>query len=157
MNKRKIAPGVRCETAEPGWLALDAIAEVEISSESAEHPVEAALAPGSGAGWRADSSGPQTIRLKFDPPRPLRQVRIVVDERERARTQEFVLRAASQPSGPWREIARQHFNFSPSGATRQEENYRLDSGTIAALELTITPDISGGEARASIQEFRVAG
>jgi hypothetical protein len=38
MKKRLIAPDVRGKKADPEWLPLDAIAEVEITSESANHP-----------------------------------------------------------------------------------------------------------------------
>ena len=156
MKKKLIAPNVRSEKPDPEWLPLDAIAEVEITSESAGHPIEAALA-GSGAGWRADSSGPQTIRLKFEPPRRIRQVRVAIEELGQVRTQEFVLRAAVAPGAPRREIARQQFNFSPAGATWEQEDYQLELAEVAEIELTITPDISGRDTKASIQQLRVAG
>ena len=156
MKKRLIAPNVRGEKADPVWLPLDAIAEVEITSESADYPIEAALT-GSGAGWRAESSGEQTIRLKFEPPRLIRQVRVVIEERGQARTREFVLRAAAARGAPRREIARQQFNFSPAGATWEQEDYQLELAEVAELELTIVPDISGRDTKASIQQLRVAG
>jgi hypothetical protein len=156
MKKKLIAPNLRGEKADPQWLPLEAIAEVEITSESAGHPIEAALTA-SGAGWRAESSGPQTIRLKFVPPRPVRQVRVAIEEREKERTQEFVLRAAVAPGAPRREIARQQFNFSPAGATWQQEDYQLELAEVAEIELTIVPDISGRDTKASIQQLRIAG
>lgn len=156
ITKRKIRATPDAERSEPEWLRLDEVAEVEISSESEMHPIEAALLPGGQRGWQADTAGEQTIRLRFVPPRPLKQVRVVIEEREQSRTQEFVLRAAPTPDGPWREIARQQFNFSPSGATREQEDYRIDLPGVATLELKIVPDIGGGGARASLQQFRVA-
>jgi hypothetical protein len=153
MKKRKISLGETTGVEEPEWLTL----EVEITSESAEHPIEAALVPGKMGGWRAETSGKQTIRVRFEQPRPVRNVRVVIEERERARTQEFVLRAAVEPAGPWREIARQQFNFSPAGATREQEDYQIALPSVAGLELTITPEIGGGDARASLQQLRVAG
>ena len=48
------------------WLDMPNIARVEISSEEPEQPVEAALTPGDGRGWRAAQAGEQTIRLLFD-------------------------------------------------------------------------------------------
>jgi hypothetical protein len=155
MNKRKIAPDMPSESPEPEWLSLDEIAEVEITSESPEHPIEAALT-GAGSGWRADSFGRQTIRLKLEPPCPVRQVRIVIEEREQTRTQEFVLRAAVAPGGAWRQIARQQFNFSPDGATREQEDYHLGLADVAGIELTIVPDIHDGNTRATIQQLRIA-
>jgi hypothetical protein len=156
MKKRKLDVTPVADPFEPKWLRLDNLAEVEITSESSDHPIEAALLPGSDAGWQADTPGQQTIRLNFERPLTLRQIRVIVEEHARTRTQEFVLRATSSPAGPWREIARQQFNFSPSGATREQEDYRVDLPSVAALELTIVPDISGGDARASLQQLRVA-
>jgi hypothetical protein len=157
MNKRRIAPAVPDANAEADWLALEAIAEVELTSERADHPIEAALAAHPGGGWRADAPGPQTIRLIFEPPRPVRRVRVVVEERDRARTQEMVLRARAAVDGSWREIVRQQFNFSPEGATRELEDFHVGLPSVAGLELTIVPDISGGDARATLQQLRLAG
>ena len=153
MIKRMIGVKPRIEQKEPEWLPLEQVAEVEISSEDSSHPIEAAITEG-GSGWRAAGPGEQTIRLVFPQAKPVRRVRVAIEEHERARTQEFVLRV-STPGGLWREIARQQFNFSPGGATRQEETYRVDLPALAALELRIVPDISGGEARASLRELRV--
>jgi hypothetical protein len=157
MIKRTINPTLSTPVRpEPAWIRLDEEAEIEITSEASGHPIEAALIPGNDRGWQADASGPQTIRLLFKQPRPVKQVKVVIEERERERTQQFVLRAALLPDGPWRELARQQFNFSPGGATREEEDYVVDLPSVAALELTIVPDISGGDTRASLQHLRVA-
>jgi hypothetical protein len=157
MHKRKIGVEPQPAAAAPDWLPVDAIDEVEISSEDEANPIEAALAPGAAAGWKAATPGVQIVRLGFDPPRPIRKVRLVIEERDQPRTQELVLSAAEQPAGPWREIVRQQFNFSPSGATREEENYEVHLPRVARLELTIIPDMAGGAARASLQELRIAG
>lgn len=156
MEKRKITTREMAGAGEPDWLSLAELADVEVTSESAAHPIEAALLPGYDSGWVADAPGRQIIRLKFKRTLPLRQIRIVIEENEKTRTQEFVVRVAPEPNGPWRDVARQQFNFSPSGATRQSEDYRLDPTPIAALELVIVPDISGGDSRASLQQLRVA-
>jgi hypothetical protein len=39
------------------WLDLDRLAQVEITSESVEHPIESALIPDRGWGWRAAQPG----------------------------------------------------------------------------------------------------
>ena len=39
------------------WLSLVELADVEVTSESAEHPIESALLPGDSAGWRASTRG----------------------------------------------------------------------------------------------------
>jgi hypothetical protein len=43
------------------WLDLQRLAQAEVTSEDAVHPIEAALIPGYGQGWRAAQSGKQTI------------------------------------------------------------------------------------------------
>lgn len=155
MQKRTISTHQSQRGREPDWLSLEAFADVEITSENPAHPIDDALM-GSGSGWRAETPGPQTIRIGFNPARTLHHVRIVTEERTRSRTQEFVLRAAL-PDGSWREIARQQFNFSPSGATRQEEDYRVNVPPVTTLELTIIPDISDRNAYASVRQLRIAG
>ena len=117
MKKRTITPEGGSGAMDAAWLPLDQLAEAELTSEHPSYPLEGALLPGRTEGWRAATTGEQTIRLNFSPPRALKRVRVVVEEHERARTQQFVLRAAT-PGGPWKELARQQFNFSPSGATR---------------------------------------
>ena len=42
------------------------------------------------------------------------------------------------------------WTFSPDGATHETEDYQVDLWAVTALELTLTPDISGGDARASL-------
>ena len=54
------------------------------------------------------------------------------------------------------EILRQQWNFSPNGATRQTEDIRVDLPSVAVLELTVTPDIGGGEAPGTLTRMRLA-
>ena len=54
------------------WLNLDHLAQVEVTSEEAANPVESALIPGPGPGWRAEQPGEQSIQLLFDQPLSLR-------------------------------------------------------------------------------------
>ncbi|ACB74392.1 hypothetical protein [Opitutus terrae] len=156
MIKRTISTATPRTGEGPGWLRLDDAAEVEISSESETNPIEAALLLDDARGWRADAPGEQTIRLKFLRPHALRRVRVVFEEHERERTQQFALRAAIAPANTWTDIVRQQFNFSPVGATREEEEYRVDLREVTTLELTIKPDLRGGDARASLQELRIS-
>jgi hypothetical protein len=51
---------------------------------------------------------------------------------------------------------RQQYNFSPPGAAREVEDYDVDLDAVTVLELRIVPDISGGSARASLAQLRVA-
>ena len=157
MRKRLIGPGPRDVTAvEPGWLDLERLAQVEITSEAAGYPIEAALIPGAGSGWRAAQSGEQTIRLLFDEPLRLQRLRLLFHEDEQERTQEFVLRWSPDGGQSYREIVRQQYNFSPPEAAREVEDYEVDLDGVTALELRMVPNISGGPARASLTQLRLA-
>ena len=147
---------VRSAAVEPDWLDLERLAQVEITSEDADYPIESALIPGTGSGWRAAQPGEQTIRLLFDEPLRLRRIHLVFHEGERERTQEFVLRWSPDGGQSYREIVRQQYNFSPPDVAREVEDYDVDLDGVTALELKIVPDISGGSARASLAQLRVA-
>jgi hypothetical protein len=152
MRKRILNQGGRSEVQQ-NWLDLEQIAEIEFSSEDPEAPIEGAF---SGAGWRASKPGAQTIRLLFDEPQQIRRIRLQFIETVRERTQEFVLRWSPDHGGTVREIVRQRWNFSPAGATREEEEYRVELSGVTLLELIINPDVSGAVAYASLVELRLA-
>ena len=157
MRKRIIGHGPRdVAAAEPGWMDLERLAQVEITSEDVDHPIESALIPGTGSGWRAAQPGEQTIRLLFNEPLRLKRIHLVFQEDEQERTQEFVLRWSPDGGQSYREILRQQYNFSPPEAAREVEDYDVDLDGVRALELRIVPDISGGSARASLAQLRVA-
>jgi hypothetical protein len=137
------------------WLDLQAVAQIEISSEDPGSPIESALIPGAEGEWCAGESGEQTIRMIFDTPQSIRRIYLVVDEQERPRTQEFVLRWSENSAEPFHDICRQQWNFNPPHNTREVEHYSVNLTNVAVLELSIKPDISGGEARARLRELRV--
>ena len=134
------------------WLDLERLAQVEITSESAEHPIEYALIPG----WRAAQPGKQTIRLIFDQPLAIGHILLRFDEKEQGRTQEFVLRWLPEGQQSTREIVRQQYTFSPPATNQELEDYRVKLNGVTAVELEIVPDISGGGAYASLAEMRLA-
>jgi hypothetical protein len=138
------------------WLNLDALAQVEVTSEEAAHPIESGLLPGSESGWRAAQPGPQTMRLVFDQPQRIKRVHLEFHEDELQRTQQFVLRWSSNGGESYREIVRQQYNFSPPTTTRECEDYPVDLDGVTTLELRIVPEISGGSARASLAQLRLA-
>jgi uncharacterized protein (DUF736 family) len=139
-----------------GWLDVEHLVEVELTSEDAEHPIESALKMNTGSGWRAQQPGKQTIRLRLDKPRRIRRIQLAFQEDERERTQEFVLRWSPDCGASYREIVRQQYNFSPPGMSRELEDYVVDLDGLTMLELSIIPDISGGGARASLAQLRLA-
>lgn len=158
MRKRLIGSSMPRETP-PGsedWLDLERLAEVEITSEDAAHPVESALLAGGTSGWRAAAPGPQTIRLLFAQPQRLRRIWLDFVETGRERTQEYVLRWSADGGDSFREIVRQQWNFSPQGSTRQTQDHRVDLPAVTVLELIVNPDTSGGTAVASLEKLLLA-
>ena len=129
---------------------------VEITSEDKEFPVESVFVSGETQGWRAAVAGTQTIRMIFDHPQRLKQISLVFEEKENARTQEFVLRWSSDGGNSFREIVRQQWNFSPPVTIREVEEYQVELLNVTVLELTIVPNTSGGTARASLKSLRLS-
>jgi hypothetical protein len=157
MRKRVIPHGTPEPPADDlDWLDLEPRVQVELTSEDPEYPVEGALVMQTGAGWRARQPGKQTVRLLFDEPHTVSRIQLVFDEQERTRTQEFVLRWSPDRGGTWQEIVRQQYNFSPPHSSREVEDYVVDIDRLTLLELSIIPDISGGEACASLTRLRLA-
>jgi hypothetical protein len=157
MRKRVIGQGPReVSAADLGWLDLERLAQVEITSEDIDSPIESALIPGTRPGWRAAQPGEQTIRLLFNEPLRLKRIHLLFQEDEQERTQEFVIRWSPDGGQSYREIVRQQYNFSPPEAAREVEDYDVDLEGVTALELRIVPDISGGSTRASLAQLRVA-
>jgi hypothetical protein len=158
MRKRFITQRPKeSSSLESDWLDLERLAEVEVTSEESAHPIEAALIPGAGVGWRAAESGEQTVRLLFDEPQSIKRIRLVFDEQTGgARTQEFVLRWTAEDEPRHREIVRQQYNFSPPHVTSEVEDYVVDLNRVTTLELVIKPDINEGFACASLVQLRLA-
>jgi hypothetical protein len=138
------------------WLDLGNLAQVEITSEDPLHPIESALQHGEGPGWRAAEPGKQVVRLLFDQPMSIERIYLLVNEKELPRTQEFVLRWSQDHGRTYREIVRQQYNFNPPGTTSEQEDYTVELSGVTGLELSITPDIGGSGARASIARLRLA-
>jgi hypothetical protein len=139
-----------------GWLDVERAATVEITSEHKDYPVESAFVSGAARGWRAAEPGPQTIRLVFDQPQRLKQISLVFEEKETARTQEFVLRWSADGGKSFREIVRQQWNFSPQETIHEVEEYQVELASVTVLELIIVPNVSGGSARASLKSLRLS-
>ena len=157
MRKRIINQGIQhISPSNQEWLDVERLAQVEITSEDAAYPIESALILTDGSGWRAMQPGQQTVRLLFDEPQRVRRMRLVFQEDEQERTQQFVLRWSSDRGRSYREIVRQQYNFSPPSTTSECENYAVELDGLTALELSIVPDISGGPACASLAQLRLA-
>ncbi|VGO19992.1 carbohydrate-binding protein [Pontiella sulfatireligans] len=155
MQKRIITP-VQQTAPNQEWLTIEEIAEVEVTSEDAAHPIESALLPDHTGGWRADGPGEQLIRLLFTQPQSLQRIRLKFDEPLLGRTQEIVLRWSADGGESFHEIVRQQWNFNPEGSTGETEDLVVDLPAVTVLELSIIPEISGGDAIASLAHFRIA-
>lgn len=157
MRKRIIA-SVNKETASPDqdWLNVEELAEVEITSEDAAHPIESALLPGTTSGWRAAGTGKQTIRLLFAHPQQLRRIWLNFIETHTERMQEYVLRWSPDDGKSFQEIVRQQWNFNPQSSTSETEDHLVELSGVTVLELNIIPDTSGGKAIASLEQMRLA-
>jgi hypothetical protein len=158
MRKRVTSPvPPHAESHDQEWLDLEQVAQVEVTSEDVAYPIEAALMPGEEAGWRAAQPGEQTIRLIFDRPQRLSRMWLLFIEADMTRTQEFVLRWSPDGGRSFREILRQQWNFGPPETIREVEDYRVELAGVTVIELAIVPDKSGGESRASLAQWRLAG
>lgn len=156
--RKRIITHVQKEAAssDPNWLNMEGLAEVEITSEDAAHPIESALLLGASSGWQAAEAGAQTIRLLFNHPQRLQRIWMHFVEPQTERTQEYVLRWSPDNGQSFREIVRQQWNFSPPSTTNETEDYHVELPAVTMLELSIIPDISGGNACASLAQLRLA-
>src|SRR5215470_8147428 len=126
MRKKLLGSAENSDKGSEQWLDLGELATVELTSEDPKFPIESALRPGRGPGWRAAQSGAQIVRIVFDRPRPLHRIRLEFSESAIARTQEFSLDWSTNPDGPFTEIVRQQWTFSPRGSTSEIEDYQVN-------------------------------
>jgi hypothetical protein len=160
MRKEVIShkPVTEVGRSDAAWYDLESIASVALTSEDPAFPIENALSLNpdrNEIGWRAASPGPQTITLRFDSPQHIRRIFLHFMEGETERLQEFVLRYSSSRETD-REIVRQQWNFSPTGATQESEDYAVDLEYVTKVELFIDPDRGRGHNLATLNTFRLA-
>jgi hypothetical protein len=134
------------------WDLAERVAEVAVTSEDPDHPVDRMLA--GGREWRAAEPGDQTVRLTFDEPRNVSRIFLRFVERELERTQEFSLQWSAEDEKPFHDLLRQQWNFSPHGSTEEVEDYHVKLSAVRAIQLTIRP--GRPDAIASLAEFKIA-
>lgn len=156
--KKRILTDIRSdnERLTSSWLDLEALADVEITSEDSGYPIESALLLNRSSGWRAGKPGTQTIRLLFKQPQNIHRIQLSFLEPAVMRTQEYVLRWSEDHGRTFNEIVRQQWNFSPEGSTVETEEHAPALSGVTVLELTITPDISNPGLFASLETLRIA-
>jgi hypothetical protein len=127
---------VQAASTEQEWLRVEELAEVSASSEDANRPIEFALVPGGGPGWRAPTPGEQSVRIHFDQPQSIGLIQLRFDETEHQRVQEFWLLWSDDRGATFQPIVRQQFSFSPSGATQEVEKYNVSLKGATSLNCT---------------------
>jgi len=135
------------------WMNLESVAKIEVTSEDRAHPVEDALMPSNGKGWRAAEPGRQIWRVHFDEPQTLHHIHLVFAEEQTPRTQEVLLRWSKGKHQPFEQIARQQYNFSPP--SKEIEDYAVELNGVKRLEMEINPSIAEGDYYASLAELRL--
>jgi len=116
------------------WLDIPTLAKIEVSSADDLFPIDHAFLPTPTTGWRAATTGPQTLRLIFHTPQPILHIHIHITDRVAERMQQFTLIADGAV------LLRQQFTFSPHGTTEEIEDYTVDLHALRILELQIDPD-----------------
>jgi hypothetical protein len=130
-----------------GELDIASCATIAFTSEDPAHPVEHLLDGSSGPGatrWtsaRADTS--EQILVEFDKPQIVSRLVYEVEEATRERTQEVLVEVSEDGGRTYRQILVQEYNFSPTGATYQRQEQRLNLRQASHLRLTIVPNKNG--------------
>lgn len=140
-------------SAEESEIPVASIATVFVTSEDPDHPIEHAFDSQRGprgTRWVAEKTGDQTVIVAFDTPQHIGRVRLEVEERELSRTQELQLSVSTDGGETYREVCRQEFNFSPTGATFEREEWALSEATATHVKVWIRPDKGGGPCRATL-------
>jgi hypothetical protein len=152
LRKRVIEAAATKPVARPNEIAIAAIATVLVTSEAPGHPVDHVFGmrgPGGGR-WVAGEPGEQTIILAFDSPVTFRRVLLEVEEPDVARTQELQLAISCDGGQSYRELVRQEYNFSPTGAILEREDWTVTAEDVTHLRLWIKPDKGGKPCRATL-------
>jgi hypothetical protein len=140
--------------SDESWLDVENVASVQVTSEDPAFPIE--LVFSKTGSWRAAEKGEQVIRVIFDEPQTLRRISLCFSETKMARTQQFALRWSGQGGQTFHEIVRQQWNFSPHASTEEFEDYRVNLSGVSSLELVIQPEITAGNAVATLACWRMA-
>ena len=141
---------------EQDWLNLDELVKVGMPLEHVGYPIESALLPEQSSGWRMVIPGIQMIRILFEPSQRLKRIGLHFVETHTERTQECIFRWSFDRRTSFHEIVRQQWDFSPEGTKDEIEDHQVDLKDGTVLELIIIPDISGGDALASLAQLQLA-
>lgn len=130
-------------TSSSEGLDIAAMSTALVTSEATDFPIENAFDGSRGPGatrWRAAEPGEQTLILEFDEPQNVREIELEIEERDAHRVQEISVSVSTDGGAGYRELFRQEFHFSPSGATFEREKWSVEAEGISHLRLRIAPD-----------------
>ena len=157
MKKRIITDALPSkEELNSRWLDLEALAELEVTSEDKGYTIEGALLSNQSHGWKADIPGKQIIRLLFNQTQTIKHIHLCFLETDLVRTQEYVLRYSHDNGLIFEEIVRQQWTFSPDGSNKEEEDHLVALSGVSVFELIITPDINNENVLGSLEQLRLA-
>ena len=156
MRKQILEPELASTNTSGPWLNLEELADVQVSSEDPQHPIEKVFSLENPSQWKAARPGRQTVRLQFARPQPLRAIHLEFSEKVVERAQEFVLEYWDETGTEPREIVRQQWNFSPHGSETETETYNVSLSGVKMLQLTIDPDRGRDRIPATLDRFWVA-
>jgi hypothetical protein len=148
LRKLVISESPTSDSRHPGVeLDLRACAEVRISSENPEHPIEHLFDGTAGEGasrWIArQRDRPGTILFVFDEPVDISYCAFEAEERQLVRTQQVIAEYLLATGDTYRQCFIQEFNFSPEGATYQRELIELNLRGVRRLRFNVLADKSG--------------
>ena len=147
-------------TLEVPKLAVLLVGTVQASSEADGHAIELAFDHDQGPGatyWKAGQPGDQTVTVAFEQPCTIEQVTLQVEERAVPRTQEIQLAMSTDGGLTYREHIRQEFNFSPDGATWEEETWAVHQEHVTHVRLVIKADKGRKDIYATLTSFVLRG
>jgi hypothetical protein len=140
--------------SDENWLDVENVATVQVTSEDPAFPIE--LVFSNSGSWRAAKKGEQVIRVIFYEPQTLHRIALRFSETKIARTQQFALRWSGAGGETFYEIVRQQWNFNPDACREEFEDYRVNLNGVSTLELVIQPEITAGNAVATLDCWRMA-
>jgi hypothetical protein len=139
-------------------IAIAELATVWVTSEAADHPIDAVFdhprGPG-GSRWVAATTGEQRLIVAFDAPQSIRTVTLEVEEQDETRTQVLHVSVSTDGGQTYQELRRQEYTFSPPGTTFEREEWAVTVNGVTHLQLVITPDKGGRPCRATLTSLVV--
>ena len=147
LRKRPLEADAATSARAAGEIDIAGCATIAYSSEDPAHPVEHMLDGRCGPGaTRWISARPDTVEhivVEFDRPQAISRLVYEVEEATRERTQEVRVEVSEDDGRSYRQILVQEYNFSPGGATYQQEEQRFNLLQVTHLRFTIVPNKSG--------------